>query len=478
MTAPSGRPDVRPAPFGARRRRRGGRPAPRLRGAAGPRAVVARTRRARRRRSSSRRTVREALVGRRRARGVDRDDRGRVDDAALLGDDAERVRVDESRRGRRAGAALEPAARAARRAAAQRRAPPGRRRALRGGHGLHPSDRGHRRRASSAGAMRGGELVKLPSEDERARRAARATRRRRARPRSRRGAPLASALRLDDVRLGAPTRRPGARRGVHPTRCATLVDARTRRRVLGVARRGRPDVVAARAVPGLAAGRRLGWLDCSLDRARRPGAVAARRSERLVDAEPVPVERRRPRARRRRGGRRRRGASGVLRAAAGRAVRVGRVLRRLPRTRACRRGRGASRCASGSCADGPDAQRGGAGGDARRHDRRGAARRCRRRFAEPRRAASSRGSSPTMMSGKPSRIPSVSGSERIDDAEDDRDGGVEVGHDDRPRRADLVDQLEEDEEAPRPCRRRASTAIAPTTDQVTCAGRCVTPKGA
>ena len=43
----------------------------------------------------------------------------------------------------------------------------------------------------------------------------------------------------------------------------------------------------------------------------------------------------------------------------------------------------------------------------------------------------------------------MSGSPRDRDAEQDRDGGVEVGDDDRPRRADLSDELEEDEERAR-----------------------------
>ena len=64
--------------------------------------------------------------------------------------------------------------------------------------------------------------------------------------------------------------------GVHPTRRATLVDAQSGA-VLGVLGEVDP-VVAARAVPGLDPGRRLGWLDLSLRAVADPKS-AIRRSE-------------------------------------------------------------------------------------------------------------------------------------------------------------------------------------------------------
>jgi phenylalanyl-tRNA synthetase beta chain len=109
------------------------------------------------------------------------------------------------------------------------------------------------------GGAGGGELVKLPSEDERvslllarrdddARTAVAAWR------------ALAMALRLAHTRL-EPIGMGTVPLGLHPSRCAVIVDAGTRA-VLGYVGEVDPDVVA-RAIPGLDA-RRLGFVDCSL----------------------------------------------------------------------------------------------------------------------------------------------------------------------------------------------------------------------
>jgi phenylalanyl-tRNA synthetase beta chain len=136
----------------------------------------------------------------------------------------------------------------------------------------HPADAAVPR--EERGGSHGGELVKLPSEDERvalllgrpgddALGAVAAWR------------ALREALRVADVRLDGPGTRP-VPHGVHPTRYATLVDARSGT-VLGVVGEVDP-VVAARAVPGLDPARRLGWLDLSLGVLADP-ALVARRSE-------------------------------------------------------------------------------------------------------------------------------------------------------------------------------------------------------
>ena len=142
---------------------------------------------------------------------------------------------------------------------------------------------------------------------------------------------VATSLRLAHVRL-EPLGTEAAPHGVHPGRCARLVDAATRA-VIGWVGEVDP-AVAARAVPGLDADRRLGWLDLSLgvlcdpDAVRRASDVASVPSRyptsdvdlALVVDSSVHVE----------------DLKDVLRDAAGGAVRVGRVLRRLPR---CRRAR-------------------------------------------------------------------------------------------------------------------------------------------
>jgi len=86
---------------------------------------------------------------------------------------------------------------------------------------------------------------------------------------------IAAALRLADVRV-VPGARDSAPLGVHPTRWATLLDVATGS-VLGVVGEVAPEV-AARAVPTLEAGRRLGWLDVDLLALGDP-ARATRRDE-------------------------------------------------------------------------------------------------------------------------------------------------------------------------------------------------------
>ncbi|HEV3212666.1 MAG TPA: phenylalanine--tRNA ligase subunit beta [Acidimicrobiales bacterium] len=256
VTAPTARPDVRPAPFGladvaeevarlygyaALPTRVPSWPAP---GAMAP--VV-----------SARRSVREALVGLGALEAWTATMVGEGD-AELLGDEAERVRVTNP------VAQDEPVLRSS--------LLPGLLGALRRNverrqgdvalfevgttfahHAVAPVPRLER------GGSHGTELVKVPSEDERVALLL-------ARPGD--GAhtavvswrALREALRLADVRLdvgrGAPPH------GVHPTRFATLVDAASTA-VVGVVGEVDPSV-AARAVPGLDPARRLGWLDVSL----------------------------------------------------------------------------------------------------------------------------------------------------------------------------------------------------------------------
>jgi len=124
------------------------------------------------------------------------------------------------------------------------------------------------------GGAGGAELLEVPSEDERvaalfgrpgddARTAVAAWR------------ALAAALRLEAVRLVTP---PDGEvpLGLHPTRCALVLDESTRT-VLGVLGEVDPDV-AARAVPGIDPARRLGWIDCSLRLLADP-AIATRRTD-------------------------------------------------------------------------------------------------------------------------------------------------------------------------------------------------------
>jgi phenylalanyl-tRNA synthetase beta chain len=109
------------------------------------------------------------------------------------------------------------------------------------------------------GGPGGGELVKLPSEDERVALLL-------ARPHDDAGSAVAAwravattlrlaHTRLDPVGFSTPL-------GLHPTRCAAIVDQSTGA-VLGHVGEVDPDV-AARAIPGLDGGRRLGWLDFDL----------------------------------------------------------------------------------------------------------------------------------------------------------------------------------------------------------------------
>jgi phenylalanyl-tRNA synthetase beta chain len=256
VTAPAGRPDVRDAPFGvadvaeevarlhgyaALPTRVPSWPAP------GGLGQIVRVRRA----------VREALVG---IGALEAWTAAIVapDDALLLGDEDERVRLTNpvAADAPFLRSSLLPGLLGALRRNAERR---------QGDIALfeigvvftHPSA------ASTArverGGAGGGELVKLPSEDERvalllarphddAHSAVAAWR------------ALATALRLAHTRLdpvGVTTPL-----GLHPTRCAAIVDASTGA-VLGHVGEIDPDVVA-RAIPGLDDERRLGWLDVSL----------------------------------------------------------------------------------------------------------------------------------------------------------------------------------------------------------------------
>ena len=256
-----------------------------------------RARRARPRSCAVRRDVREALVG-----------LGALEawtativaiaDAALVGDDAERVRVTNP------VAADEPVLRSS--------LLPGLLGALRRNVERRQGDVAlfevgtvftHPRSPTTPRLERGGgggdELLKVPSEDERVcARCSPSRRRRRPRPsprgaRSRRrcGSPTSGSTRTrDDRRPRACTRRGGRR----------CVDAQTGA-VLGVVGEVRPGRAAARCRAS-SAGRRLGWLDVSLLALGDP-AQGARRDERCRLPERYPIERRRPGPRRRRVGR-------------------------------------------------------------------------------------------------------------------------------------------------------------------------------
>ena len=110
------------------------------------------------------------------------------------------------------------------------------------------------------GGAGGADLVELPGEDERvslvlarpgddARTAVAAWQ------------AIAAALRLDHVLLRTPDPE-AVPNGVHPTRCAILVDASSGA-ALGTVGEIDPGVVE-RAVPGLGPDRRIGWVDCSV----------------------------------------------------------------------------------------------------------------------------------------------------------------------------------------------------------------------
>ena len=256
VVAPTGRPDVREAPFGVADV---AEEVARLHGyaalptrvpswpAAGGLGHVVRVRR----------VVREALVG---LGALEAWTAAIVpaEDAVLLGDDAERIRLTNpvAADAPFLRSSLLPGLLGAVRRNAERR---------QGDIALfeigvvftHPSIAPVAR--VERGGPGGGELVKLPSEDERvalllarphddARSAVAAWR------------ALAAALRLahtrlDPVGLSTPL-------GMHPTRCAAIVDKGTGA-VLGHVGEVDPDV-AARAIPGLESARRLGWLDVDL----------------------------------------------------------------------------------------------------------------------------------------------------------------------------------------------------------------------
>jgi len=271
VTAPSGRPDVRPAPFGladvaeevARLHGYAAIPArvPSWPAPGGLAAVV-----------SVRRIVREALVGLGALEAWTATIVGEGD-AALVGDDTERVRVTNPMAADAPvlRSSLLPGLLGSLRHNVERR---------QGDVALfevgttfeHPAVATTLR--LERGGDHGGELVKVPSEDERvalllgrpgdgATTAVGAWR------------VLREALRLKDVRLDAIRDRT-IPHGVHPTRLAAVVDAASGA-VLGVVGEVDP-VVAARAVPGLEAGRRLGWLDLSLGALADP-ELARRRDE-------------------------------------------------------------------------------------------------------------------------------------------------------------------------------------------------------
>ncbi len=269
VTAPSGRPDVRDAPFGVADV---AEEVARLHGYSAitprvphwpqpgglPPAVVVRRR------------VREALVG-----------LGALEawtatmvalaDAELVADDRDRVRVTNPM------AASEPALRSS--------LLPGLLHALRhnverrqgdvalfevGNVFSHPAHADVPRVERAGGG--GGDLLKVPSETERigvvlgrrdddARSAVAAWR------------TVADALRLEDVWLAPGDAAP---HGVHETRFAVLTDRATAT-VLGIVGEVDPRVVA-RAVPGLEEGRRIGWLDLDLSALADP-ARASRRTD-------------------------------------------------------------------------------------------------------------------------------------------------------------------------------------------------------
>ena len=386
VTAPSGRPDVRAAPFGLADV---AEEVARLHGYAAlpdARAVVARARRAA---PGGHRAPRGARGARRarRARGVDRDDGAGVRRRA-------RGRRRRARAGdqpglrRRARAALGPAARAA-------RAPCGTtssaaRATSRCSRSARPSrtPRSRRRARVERGGEHGQELVKLPSEDERvalllarpgddaarrsprgARSEAPAPRRRPARRRPRRpGAPRRAPDAARDARRRAERRGPRRAGGGRPTG----------RRARGAGPRRGPAARLARPAPSARSRTRRAprgaarWPSCPRG-SRRPTSTSPSSSTRRSSVHEVHG----------RAARRGRGA-----------VRVGRLLRRLPRARASRRASRSLALRVRLGADGPDAQRGRADRDARRHDRRGDGAASRRRFADAAPGAAWRAPSP------------------------------------------------------------------------------------
>jgi phenylalanyl-tRNA synthetase beta chain len=271
VTAPSGRPDVRPAPFGtadlaeevARLHGYASLPA-RIPSWPAPGALTGSVR--------VRRQVREAIVG---TGALEAWTATMVSegDATILGDDTERVRVANPM------SLEEPVLRSS--------LLPGLLRALRHNVERRQGDVAlfevgavfsHPAHADVARLERGGvggtELLKVPSEDERVSvvlgridddaRSAVAT-----------WNVLAAALRLDNVRLER-RERDTVPFGVHATRFALLVDNLSGS-VLGVVGEVDPGLVAG-AVPSLADGRRVGWLDCSMASLLDP-ACATRRGD-------------------------------------------------------------------------------------------------------------------------------------------------------------------------------------------------------
>jgi phenylalanyl-tRNA synthetase beta chain len=271
VTVPTGRPDVRPAPFGVAdvaeevARLHGFSRLPvRVPTWAAPGGLDPRV--------AARRSIREALVGIG-ALEAWTATMVAVRDASLLGDDTERVRVTNpmSAEAPALRSSLLPGLLAALSFNVERR---------QGDVALfevgtvftHPSHAPTAR--MEKGGAGGTELLKVPSEAERIGVVL-------GRPGDDVAAAVAAwgaiceALRLEHVRLERDDRDTPPH-GVHATRYARLVDARTRRE-LGIVGEVDPSV-AERAVPSLAAGRRLGWLDLSLDALCDP-AQSPRRTE-------------------------------------------------------------------------------------------------------------------------------------------------------------------------------------------------------
>ena len=266
VTAPSGRPDVREAPFGvadvaeevARLHGYASLPA-RVPSWPQPGGLAPAV--------QLRRTVREAMVGLG-ALEAWTPTIVREADAALLEDDSDRIRIANP------VAADEPVLRSS--------LLPGLLAALR--HNVerrqgdvalfeagvvfeHPAVAAEPRLERAGGE--GAELLKVPSEDERVSLVL-------ARPSDDARTAVAAwgtvsrALRLGDVRLAHGPEH-SVPHGLHATRWAALIDGSTGARIGSVGEVD-PEVVA-RAVPGLGEGRRLGWLDCSLSTLARHDLV-------------------------------------------------------------------------------------------------------------------------------------------------------------------------------------------------------------
>jgi phenylalanyl-tRNA synthetase beta chain len=271
VTVPTGRPDVRPAPFGVAdvteevgRLFGFSRLPVRMPTWSAPGGLAPQV--------AARRSIREALVGIGALEAWSAT-MVAVRDALLLGDDQERVQVTNpmSAEAPALRSSLLPGLLGALSYNVERR---------QGDVALfevgnvftHPSHAANVR--MEKGGAGGGELLKVPSESERVCLLL-------GRPGDDVAAAVAAwgaiaeALRLEHVRLERDDRDTPPL-GVHATRYARLVDAVTRQE-LGVVGEVDPSVVE-RAVPSLGEGRRLGWLDCSLDALCDP-AQARRRTE-------------------------------------------------------------------------------------------------------------------------------------------------------------------------------------------------------